>query len=49
MQTKLFHGEEAVSNMNKFIKDKEVIDIKMTCVMSGRGSIFTQYLVLYKA
>lgn len=40
--------ENPIKSMNEFIKDKEVIDIKMNTVVAITGNFYTKYLVIYK-
>lgn len=48
-QTKVFddYEENCIDKMNEFIKDKNVIDVKMNTVVAVTGNFFTRYLVIY--
>jgi len=51
IQVKRFddYSYNAINEMNDFIKDKEVIDIKQSILKADTGIFYSQYLVIYKA
>lgn len=50
IKTKVFNDymDNVINEMNEFIKDKEVIDIKQSVVVSVTAYFFSQYLVIYR-
>lgn len=49
IQTKVFdyYEDECEEKMNEFIKNVDLIDIKMNTVVAVTGQFFTRYLVIY--
>lgn len=49
-QVKVFddYEDDCIEAMNEFIKDKNVIDIKMNTVVAVTANFFTRYLVIYE-
>lgn len=50
LQVKRFdeYRQDPIHEMNQFIKDKDVIDIKQDILVAKTGSFYTQYLVIYR-
>lgn len=50
LQVKRFdeYLQDPISEMNEFIKDKNVIDIKQNTLVAQTGNFYSQYLVIYK-
>lgn len=50
LQVKRFdeYSDNPIAEMNEFIKDKFVIDIKQSILMAQTGVFYSQYLVIYK-
>lgn len=50
LQVKRFdeYSQDPISEMNEFIKDKDVIDIKQDILVAHTGNFYSQYLVIYK-
>lgn len=42
------YSNDVIGELNNFISDKHVIDIKHNTVVSVTGAFFTTYLVIYK-
>lgn len=51
LQVKRFDDylNDAIHEMNDFIKDKEIVEIKQSVLKATTGDFYPQYLVIYKA
>ncbi|MCF3942184.1 hypothetical protein [Oceanobacillus alkalisoli] len=50
LQVKRFdeYSQNPIDEMNEFIKDKDVVDIKQDILVAQTGAFYSQYLVIYK-
>lgn len=42
------YNSNALQEMNEFMQNKEIIDVKMNTVVSPAGPFFNSYLIIYK-
>lgn len=50
VKVKIFddYQNDPVKDINEFIEDKEVVDIKQDMVVITASNLYTQYLVIYR-
>lgn len=50
VQVKQFddYSDDAIGEMNDFIRNHDIVDVKMNTVVAITGNFFTRYLVIYR-